>query len=151
MNPYYCTDDAASAAVKVCCSNQSATTSDPPDTAPPLLLWKGAWKFEASWFALQHPWIPSFVAKRALASMLVLHDDYYHQVDGNTGKALKEKRPLQIVRQTHDKAELVRLEGDKQVPFSLEKRTDGHVYYVESGLKTYRLEAGSKAAAAVAC
>jgi len=100
--------------------------------------WKGSWKFEQAWFEKKHPWLPKFVTRRVLASTLILGADSYHQVD-DEGKPLKEKRILTLLDESEQKVQLLRTEGKKQVHFHLERRDDGHTYYVERGLGDYRI------------
>lgn len=99
-----------------------SSSTDPTTSTTSQLAWQGAWHFEPSWFAQQHPWLPKFVAKKALSSTLLLDDDGYHQLD-HEGKPLKAKRPLRLVDTSPHKAQLVRTEGrKKEVAFHLERR-----------------------------
>jgi hypothetical protein len=116
----------------------STTTATDSSLNYDHLTWTGAWQFEESWFGKQHPWLPGFIVRQALQSKLILHSDFYHQVDGK-GRALKKPRRLRLVGASSEKADLERTEGNKQVSFAIEKRTDGFMYYVEKGFGEYRL------------
>ena len=121
-------------------SSTSTSTSHSAETLHHnnVLPWMGAWKFEETWFGEKHPWMPGFLRHKVLSSTLLLGSDYYHQVD-HQGKSLKERRTLTLKGGSEQKAELVRVEGNKDVHFHLERRPDGHVYYVEHGLGDYRV------------
>ena len=131
----------SSPAVEASTASASATsTAATVPTTDETLRWTGAWKFEESWFGSQHPWLPGFLKRQALQSTLLLHDEFYHQVDGN-GRALKAPRKLQVVATEHPhKTELERIEhGGRKVSFAMERRPDGFVYYIEKGLGEYRV------------
>ena len=132
--------DVSSTTLPAVTNSTAAATTTTTTTTTPTLSWTGAWKFEPGWFRQQHPWLPGFVLRRALRSVLHLTEDSYHQLD-DQGKPLKDKRLLRVVHAAPHKVQLVRTEGrdNKDVPFHLEQRPDGHVYYVEHGLGEYRL------------
>jgi len=118
------------------CSATTATAT--VSSTNSVLRWTGAWQFEKEWFGQQHPWLPGFLLRKALQSTLILQPDAYHQVDVH-GKPLKQARPLQLLAASAVRAELERIEGKRKVPFQLELRDDGYVYYIEQGLGEYRL------------
>ena len=99
--------------------------------------WQGPWHFEKDWFEKQHPGLPRFVKNIALKSTLILDEAHYHQVD-HEGKPLKEKRPLIIKSLQANKALLSRIEGRKEIEFTVERREDEHLYYCE-GKSVYKI------------
>jgi hypothetical protein len=87
----------------------------------------GYWRFVQEDFRERHPWLPSFMIKRALKTRLFLGDDFIQY--RSPKKMIGERRPIETVKTLgKDHYLFERKEDQKKVVFELYRKDDKWFY-----------------------